>query len=97
MKCKKCGGNRTAEKCNLCELFAAGYAGGHSNGSGWPMVSEALACDPRQVKQHQERARRHGINVTYRPDGCVEIPDRGERKKLLKLEKMHDNNSFTGY
>lgn len=60
--------------------------------SGWPMVSDALAVHPKQVDQANARAKRHGIQVQYRPDGRPVIPDASNRYKLLKLEAFHDNN-----
>jgi hypothetical protein len=68
-----------------------------SNLSGWPMRSEALAVHPAQVAEANARNKRHGISVTYDAEGFAHIPDRNERRKLLKLEALHDKNSFTGY
>lgn len=62
----------------------------------WPMVSEALAVHAKQAEAANERARRHGINVHYDARGDCHIPDRNERKKLLRLERMHDNNGGYG-
>lgn len=96
-KCKKCGGRIFPDGCRLCPLFAQGQSAGFANGSGWPMVSEALAVHPKQVGDANARAKRHGINVTYDGKGFCHIPDRNERRKLLRLEALHDNNSFVGY
>lgn len=66
--------------------------------SGWPMKSEALAVHPDQVDEANERNKRAGVNVEYEPGtGVPTIPDRGERRKLLKLEGFFDKDSFTGY
>lgn len=65
-------------------------------GEGWPLVSEALAVHPKQVKQANDRARRHGISVEYLPDGRVKIPSRHERAKLLRLEGRHDKSGGYG-
>lgn len=62
----------------------------------WPMKSVALAVHPEQVAEATERNRRHGVGVTYDPTGMAEIPDRGERKKILKLEGLHDNHGGYG-
>jgi hypothetical protein len=62
----------------------------------WPMKSVALAVHPDQVAEATERNRAHGVNVTYDATGMAEIPDRGERKKLLRLERMHDNHGGYG-
>jgi hypothetical protein len=101
--CTKCGGNVRGEKCLLCELFAVGQTFGEANvlvggtpTSGWPIKSLALAVHPNQVEQANARAKRHGINVTYSKSGACHIPDRANRKKLLRLEGMHDNRGGYG-
>lgn len=80
-----------------CEDLASGEAPGGTQTTGWPIRSKALAVHPKQVKAANVRNKQHGINVQYEANGTAVIPDRGERRKLLKLEGMHDNNSFTGY
>lgn len=61
------------------------------------LVSEALAVNPRDVERANARAKRHGINVTYDRKGFVHIPNRNERRKLLKLEGLRDKSSFVSY
>lgn len=66
-------------------------------GRAWPMLSDALACHPDQVDAMNERNARSGISVTYdRTDGRAIIPDRAERRKLLKREGLHDRNGGYG-
>lgn len=60
------------------------------------MVSEGLAVHPKQVEQANARNRRHGVNVVYDQKGMAHIPDRTERKRLLRLEGMHDNSGGYG-
>jgi hypothetical protein len=67
-----------------------------SCGSGWPMKSIALAVHPEQVAEANERNRKAGVNVTYESDGTAVIPDRGERRRLLRLEGMHDRQGGYG-
>jgi hypothetical protein len=75
-----------------CEDLEAGYMGQSCTSTCWPMVSEALAVHPKQVEQANARNKRHGSSVVYDPKtGCAVIPDRGERKRLLRIEQMHDN------
>jgi hypothetical protein len=65
---------------------------------GWPMRSEALAVHPDQVDEANARNKESGVNVQYEPaTGVPIIPDRTERRKLLKLEGMIDKDSYTGY
>ncbi len=55
--------------------------------------SDALAVHPGQCELAEARNKLHGVNVAYdREDGRAIIPDRNERKKLLRLEKFHDND-----
>lgn len=59
-------------------------------------TSLALSVHPDQVAEATARNMRHGIRVHYDEEGTAHIPDRAERKKLLKLEGMHDNNGGYG-
>lgn len=52
--------------------------------------SEALAVHPKQVKEANERSKRHNLGVVYDAKGLAHIPDRAARKRLLKLEGVHD-------
>lgn len=72
-----------------------GTPGGHAS-SCWPMRSEALSCHPDQAAEHNERNRSKGIGARYDRDGNCTIDSRGDRKKLLKLEKMHDKSGGYG-
>lgn len=73
---------------------AFGIPGGTAT-TGWPMVSEALAVDPSQVAEANERNRKAGVNVQYHPKtGCAIIPDAAARKRLLKLERFFDRDAF---
>ncbi len=66
--------------------------------AGWRnFKSDGLAVHPDQVDLATERNRLHGVNVTYdREYGRAIIPDRHERKKLLKVERFHDNDGGYG-
>lgn len=72
-----------------------GVPGGHLPAC-WPMTSEALACDPSQVGEMNERNRAAGIGARYTPAGDCVIGSRGDRKKLLKREGFHDNSGGYG-
>ena len=61
----------------------------------WPHCSAALAVHPDQVAEANERNRRHGVGeVQYRPDGRAIIPSEAAKKKLLRLERMHDRDAW---
>jgi hypothetical protein len=97
-KCRSCGGTIHGKKCLICEMLATGAAPGGTQANGWPLQSEALACHQSQIAEHNERAKKHGINVEYKElpghKTVVEIPDANERKKLMRLEGYHDKDSF---
>ena len=62
-----------------------------ANASIWNgFTSEAMACDPSQVEEMNERNRKNGIGARYSPDGMCHIPDRADRRRLMKLEGYHD-------
>lgn len=61
----------------------------------WPMKVEALACHKSQVAAFNERNKKHGINVTYDPNGFAIVPDNGAYKRLLKAEGAHHRNSYS--
>jgi hypothetical protein len=69
-----------------------GSFGGHLP-SNWPQTMEALAVDPSQVAEANERNRRAGVNVTYNGEGQAVIPDRNERRKLIRLEGKFDKDA----
>lgn len=60
----------------------------------WPLVGTALACHPDQVGEMNERNKRLGVNVEYRPDGRPVIPDAGAFKRLRKAEGVVDKDGF---
>lgn len=97
MKCTKCGGNlNPAGECNLCVMFATGATpGGHSPGA-WPKKSIALGCHRSQVQEMNQRNAAAGVAARYEADGTCVVHDRGDRRDLLKLEGMHDNNGGYG-
>lgn len=64
--------------------------------TGWPLKSVALAVQPKQVDAANARARRHGLKSYYERDGTAVLPSREERKKLCRLEGVHDNSGGYG-
>ena len=97
MVCKTCGGNRTKERCNICEILGANQSPGGHDPKGWPKESVALSVMKNQVKEANARAKKHGLTgVYYEPSGKCILSDRGARRDLLRLEQMHDNNGGYG-
>lgn len=60
----------------------------------WPMESQAMGVHPRQVAKENERLRAAGSKCYHRRNGKLVIPSQGERKKVMKLKAMRDNNAF---
>lgn len=85
------------DHCRMCDLLAAESAPALCGNQSaiWPMKSEALAVHPNQVAEANERNRKAGVSVTYEPGtGLAVIPSPHERRKLMKLEGVHDRRSF---
>jgi hypothetical protein len=96
--CKKCGGTIHGDECKLCELFASSSPPPAAQSGLWESWGQlgALAVSPKQVAEANARLKRHGIVGAYDPTGNIHVPDRANRKKLLRLEGMHDNNGGYG-
>jgi len=64
----------------------------------WPMKSDALAVHPEQIPEAMERNKRMGVTgVTYDPeDGRAILADRGARRDLMRVSKVHDNSGSYG-
>lgn len=66
---------------------------------GWsrPIQSDALAVHPSDIAAVMERNRARDLHVEYNPeDGRPILTSREERRKLMKIEKMHDRNGGYG-
>lgn len=62
-----------------------------------PLRSDALAVHPDQIPAAVERNKRHGLTgMAYDRQGRPVFTDRGQRKKLMKIEGVHDRNSYYG-
>ena len=97
MKCKKCDGTIHNGECKLCEMFAAAQPAGGAAPSIWQdFTSLALKVHPKQVEQANARLKRHSIVGAYDKQGVPHIPDRGNHRKLLRLEGFHDNHAGYG-
>lgn len=92
--CSKCGGRLQKGLCLLCPMFESGRTPGGTVTQGWPIYSDALGVHPDQVAEATERNKRHGISVSYTPDGRAVLPDPANRRKLMRLERKVDKDSF---
>jgi hypothetical protein len=58
--------------------------------------SEALAVHPDQVAEANTRSKAHNLGVVYDKQGFARIPDRAARRRLMRLEGVHDNHGGYG-
>lgn len=62
-----------------------------------PLRSDALAVHPDQIPDAIARNKKHGLTgMRYDRRGRPVFTDRGQRKKLMKIEGAHDRNSYYG-
>lgn len=61
-----------------------------------PLRSDAMAVHPKQIPQVMARNKRHGLNVEYDRHGRPVLRDSGQRKKLMKIEGLKQQNSYYG-
>ena len=61
-----------------------------------PLRSHALACHTKQIPAIMARNAKHGIHVKYDRVGRPVFENNGQRKALMKLEKVVSLNSYYG-
>lgn len=61
-----------------------------------PIISDALAVHPTQIKEAMERDKKHGLSVEYLPDGRPKLDGRDKRRRMLKSLNFHDNHGGYG-
>ena len=62
--------------------------------AGWPMVSLAMGCLPKQVPEANEFLKKNGSACRHNKDGMMVVPTELERRKAMKLKGQRDNNAF---
>ncbi len=66
--------------------------------SGWPILSDALACHRKQIPEAEESARKRGVPTEFeKKDGRPIFRDRAHRRAYLKAYGYVDRNSYSGY
>jgi hypothetical protein len=96
MACDTCGAELQKGKCNVCEMLATGETPGGTTTTGWPMVSKAISVHKEQAAEANELMKVHNIGVKFDGKGDAHVPNRGERKRALKLLGRHDNDGGYG-
>lgn len=62
----------------------------HSTLGGWPRLSDALACNPRQVKKFESYLKAKGVPTKFDRTGRCEVRSPGHQKAILKARGMVD-------
>lgn len=60
----------------------------------WPMESMSMGVHPKQVTAENEKLRKAGSRCYHRRNGKLVVPSASERKKVMKMRGMRDNNAF---
>lgn len=66
------------------------------NSSGWPMRSEAMGVHTSQIPAVMARNKKHGLSIPYDRLGRPILADAGQRKALMKVNKVKQMNSYYG-
>ena len=62
-----------------------------------PLRSDALAVHPKQIEAVKKRNAKHGLNVRYDRRGRPVFTDAAQRRKLMKIEGVRQQNSAYGH
>lgn len=80
------------------EAFPAkplGVPDGHRLGC-WPLGSDALAINPKNIAKHAARDKELGVPTEYDEMGRPQFGSRGHRKAYSKAYGVHDNEGGYG-
>ena len=77
------------------DVLSVGGAPGGTPTRGWPIHSEALAYDPRQIAEAKEHLKSIGVPTEIDASGCPILTDRAHRKRFLKA--VHKFDKDAGY
>lgn len=67
-----------------------------SSSSAWPLRSDALAVHTKQIPAVIARNAKHGLHIPYDRAGRPILADQGQRKALMKIEGVKQQNSYYG-
>ena len=70
--------------------------GGHLPGN-WPATSEAMACNPQNVEKANAILEKAGVTgARHDETGMLHLADRGARRDVMRLRKLHDRSGGYG-
>lgn len=91
MKCKSCRGKPKWYRCWFCD--AANLAAQQTpDPSGWPMVSDALAVDPRDAGEAQADAAKRGVPTEFNREGQPIFTSSGHKAAYCRAMGAVDRN-----
>jgi hypothetical protein len=78
--------------------FEAEMVGKRSGGSGWPMWSDAMGCDPSQIPEMSASLKKMtGMTPEFHPEtGELKCNSRGQRRAYMRAMGLHDRNGGYG-
>lgn len=88
-----------AEHSKECALAAKKKKGLFGVQTTWqkPIQSIGLAVHPKRIKEAEAYAAKHGVPTDFTSDrGSPKITSRAQRKKLLKIFRLVDNDGGYG-
>lgn len=85
-----------SEFTRQCELAAEKTKAEGNRPWSKKIESDALAVHPDQIAEVVERNRKHGLHIHYLPDGRPVLEDRAQRRRLMKVEGVHDRRGGYG-
>jgi hypothetical protein len=59
----------------------------------WPRESDAAGTSPSQIPEEIAYAKKHGVNVSFTPDGRVVFPDRKTERQYCALHGLYQRNA----
>jgi putative FmdB family regulatory protein len=88
-RCEECDGE-------MVRNFGGEHRGTRHKPGNWPILSDALGCNPSQIQESMEVASKHGVPTEFTPDGRAILTGPAHRKAYARLYGFHDRNGGFG-
>lgn len=62
----------------------------------WPLISEAAAVNPADIRREQQALKRKGVTTEFTPDGRPIFTSRAHRKAHCEAVGLYDRNGGSG-
>lgn len=98
MTCSECGANRTADRCNICEVLESGqaYDGVEACRANKPSKSLGAKVHHSQRQEAADYARKMGVPTYFDREGHPEFESRAHKAKYLKIVGMVNRDGGYG-